>query len=195
MMVVVIGGSGSGKSEFAEREACFLGGEHGGQKYYVAAMRVFDEEGWRKVERHQRMRMGKGFATIEQFTDVFRAAERMREKPCTMLLECMSNLVANEMFDGIRAGYGWRTAGAVAGKVIRDMEMLLGRTDHLVVVSGNVCEDGIVYEESVMEYIRAMGQVNQVLASMADKVVEVVAGIPVVVKGSVVRDERQECEG
>jgi adenosylcobinamide kinase/adenosylcobinamide-phosphate guanylyltransferase len=63
------------------------------------------------------------------------------------------------------------------------MEMLLGRTDHLVVVSGNVFEDGIVYEEPVAEYIRAMGQVNQVLVSMADKVVEVAAGIPVVVKG------------
>lgn len=28
MMVLVIGGSGSGKSEFAEREACVLGGEY-----------------------------------------------------------------------------------------------------------------------------------------------------------------------
>lgn len=181
MMVLVIGGSGSGKSEFAEREACVLGGEYGGRKYYVAAMRVFDEEGQRKVERHRRMRIGKGFVTIEQFTDVFRAGERMGERPRTVLLECMSNLVANEMFDG--AGDGWRTAGAVAGKVVRDMEMLLGRTDHLVVVSGNVFEDGIVYEEPVAEYIRAMGQVNQVLVSMADKVVEVAAGIPVVVKG------------
>jgi adenosylcobinamide kinase/adenosylcobinamide-phosphate guanylyltransferase len=181
MMVLVIGGSGSGKSEFAEREACVLGGEYGGRKYYVAAMRVFDEEGQRKVERHRRMRMGKGFDTIEQFTDIFLAAERMGERPRTVLLECMSNLVANEMFDG--AGDGWRTAGAVAGKVVRDMEMLLGRTDHLVVVSGNVFEDGIVYEEPVAEYIRAMGQVNQVLVSMADKVVEVAAGIPVVVKG------------
>ena len=183
MMVLVIGGSGSGKSEFAEREACVLGGEYGGRKYYVATMRVFDEEGQRKVERHRRMRMGKGFDTIEQFTDIFLAAERMGERPRTVLLECMFNLVANEMFDGTGAGDGWRTAGAVAGKVVRDMEMLLGRTDHLVVVSGNVFEDGIVYEEPVAEYIRAMGQVNQVLVSMADKVVEVAAGIPVVVKG------------
>lgn len=127
--------------------------------------------------------MGKGFDTIEQFTDIFLAAERMGERPRTVLLECMSNLVANEMFDGTGAGGGWRTAEAVAGKVVRDVEMLLGRTDHLVVVSGNVFEDGMVYEEPVAEYIRAMGQVNQVLVSMADKVVEVAAGIPVVVKG------------
>ena len=84
MMVLVIGGSGSGKSEFAEREACVLGGEYGGRKYYVAAMRVFDEEGQRKVERHRRMRMGKGFDTIEQFTDIFLAAERMGERPRTV---------------------------------------------------------------------------------------------------------------
>ena len=170
MMVLVIGGSGSGKSDFAEREACLLGGEHGGQKYYVAAMRVFDDEGRQKVDRHQRMRSGKGFVTIEQFTDVGRAAEAMGEEPAAVLLECMSNLVANEMFDGTAAGNGWKRAEEAAGKIVRDVEALRGRAAHLVVVSSNVFEDGIVYEESVTEYVRALGQVNRVLASMADKV-------------------------
>lgn len=184
MMVLVIGGSGSGKSDFAEGEACLLGGEHGGQKYYVAAMRVFDEEGRQKVGRHRRMRAGKGFVTVEQFTDVGRAAEAMGEEPAAVLLECMSNLVANEMFDGTAAGNGWKRAEEAAGKIVRDVEALRGRAAHLVVVSSNVFEDGIVYEESVTEYVRALGQVNRVLASMADKVVEVVAGIPVTVKES-----------
>ena len=119
MMVLVIGGSGSGKSDFAEGEACLLGGEHGGQKYYVAAMRVFDEEGRQKVGRHQRMRAGKGFVTVEQFTDVGRAAEGMGEEPAAVLLECMSNLVANEMFDGTAAGNGWKRAEEAAGKIVR----------------------------------------------------------------------------
>ena len=46
-------------------------------------------------------------------------------------------------------------------------------------VSSNVFEDGIAYDETTMEYIRAMGIINQRLAAMADRVVEVVAGLPV----------------
>lgn len=38
---------------------------------------------------------GKGFATIEQGTHL---EEISLPKECTALLECMSNLVANEMF-------------------------------------------------------------------------------------------------
>ena len=48
----------------------------------------------------------------------------------------------------------------------------------------NVFEDGISYEETTAEYIEAMGQVNERLAVMADTVIEVVAGIPVVWKGT-----------
>ena len=43
-------------------------------------------------------------------------------------------------------------------------------------------EDGIVYEESTVKYIRAMGRINEKLAEQADRVVEVVVGIPVIVK-------------
>ena len=54
---------------------------------------------------------------------------------------------------------------------------------HLVVVTNNVQEDGIWYDTTTMEYLKAMGEINQRLAAMADEVVEVVAGIPVIVSG------------
>ncbi|MDE6212686.1 MAG: bifunctional adenosylcobinamide kinase/adenosylcobinamide-phosphate guanylyltransferase, partial [Lachnospiraceae bacterium] len=59
---------------------------------------------------------------------------------------------------------------------------LKAQTTHLIVVTNNIFEDGIVYEEAPMEYIRAMGELNRRLADLADQVVEVVAGIPVVIK-------------
>ena len=61
--------------------------------------------------------------------------------------------------------------------------MLKEETTHLVVVSNNVFEDGMVYDKATMEYIHAMGVINQQLALLADQVVEVVVGIPVIVKG------------
>ena len=63
MMVVVTGASGSGKSEYAEGVAVKLAGK--GDLYYLATMRVYGEEGVRRVERHRKLRAGKGFQTAE----------------------------------------------------------------------------------------------------------------------------------
>ena len=64
MMVLVLGGSGSGKSAYAEELLCTLAGKSQTTKYYLAAMRVYDEEGARKVEKHRERRKGKGFLTM-----------------------------------------------------------------------------------------------------------------------------------
>ena len=62
MVRFVYGGSGSGKSAFAEQLVVSCGAE---RKYYVATMKVYGDEGRRKVARHQKLRENKGFVTIE----------------------------------------------------------------------------------------------------------------------------------
>ena len=47
MIVFVIGGSGSGKSAYAEKRLLAMEAE---KKHYIATMRVFDEEGKKRVE-------------------------------------------------------------------------------------------------------------------------------------------------
>lgn len=59
MMVLIIGGSGSGKSAYAEEYIGRIAGK--GNKYYLATMQFFDEEGKKKVARHQRLRKIKAF--------------------------------------------------------------------------------------------------------------------------------------
>ena len=177
MMVLVIGGSGSGKSSYAEKTAVCLA-QSGMKKYYLATMQVFDDEGRKKVEKHRNLRNGKGFFTIEQPTRISDALEKMEDGERAVLLECISNLTANEMFSEEKAN----TEIQVTDNVIRDIRWLKEQTNHLVVVSNNVFEDGITYDETTMEYIHAMGKINQKLAALADRVVEVVAGIPVVIK-------------
>lgn len=176
MLILVMGGSGSGKSAYAEKYIDMLAGNT--QKYYLATMQVFDEEGRRKVERHQKMRAGRGFQTIEQPVSVEAALQKMNTKKASGLLECMSNLVANEMFggDGIRSG------NEVFSKIIRGIEILEQELSCLLIVTNNVFEDGISYDEATMEYIRVLGAVNNRLADMADEVIEVVVGIPLTVK-------------
>ena len=182
MMVLVIGGCGSGKSSYAEDLVVSLAQESVREitmkKYYLATMQVFDEEGRGKVDRHRNLRKGKGFLTIEQPTGISCTLEKMETGDRTVLLECIPNLTANEMFSGEKA----KTKMQVMEDIICGIKLLKEQTTHLVVVSSNVFEDGITYDETTTEYIHAMGMINHKLAALADRVVEVVAGIPVIIK-------------
>ena len=175
-MTLIIGGSGSGKSAYAEDYTISLSEDR--KKYYIATMQIYDEEGKRKVERHRMLRGGKGFSTIEQPIDIGKAAEKMEDGERTALLECISNLTANEMFLGEIPG----TEEVITEKIVGEIAVLNRELTHLVIVSNNVFEDGNVYDKTTMAYIRAMGRINQKLAEMADEVVEVVVGIPIVIK-------------
>ena len=175
-MTLIIGGSGSGKSAYAEDYMVSISEDR--KKYYIATMQIYDEEGKRKVERHRMLRGGKGFSTIEQPVDIGKAAEKMEAEDRTALLECVSNLTANEMFSGEVPG----TEEAITEKIVGGIAVLNRELTHLVIVSNNVFEDGNVYDKTTMAYIRAMGRINQKLAEMADEVVEVVIGIPIVIK-------------
>lgn len=208
MITLITGGSGSGKSAYAEKYICHASNEKGcKEKYYIATMQVFDDEGQRKIDRHRRLRAGKGFITIEQPRDIKKAVEKLQSENClktgrSALLECMSNLVANEMFppvdvSGMQAAeakketlddpenmkdYDTAQISRVSKKVLNEVSILSENVAELVIVTNNVFEDGVSYDQSTMNYIKAMGIVNRGLAAMAERVVEVVAGIPVAVK-------------
>ena len=184
MVRFVYGGSGSGKSAFAEQLVLSCGAE---RKYYVATMKVYGEEGRRKVARHQKLREGKGFVTIEQQTCIGSAARQIQQGAklalqgavasggkCAVLLECVMNLVANEMFtpEGVVA------ESEVVARVVEGLGELFSAADDVVVVSGNVFCDGVEYEESTKSYMRALAAVNAFVAQKADESFEVVAGIP-----------------
>ena len=169
MMILILGGSGSGKSAYAEDYLL----RTDKKKYYIATMQIWDEEMQAKVDRHHRLRQGKGFTTIEQPTALEQAASQM-EPEAAVLLECMSNLAANEMFSREQPV----DRETVIAKILQGMEGLRKQADPLVIVTNNVFEDGIAYDSATIEYIEALGRVNERLAAEADEVVEVVAGIP-----------------
>ena len=91
MLTLVIGGSGSGKSSFGEK----LAQESNSKLYYLATMIPYGDEGKRRVERHLKLRKGKGFETIEEYMDI--GSIDIPYGSC-VLLEDLTNLVANNMF-------------------------------------------------------------------------------------------------
>lgn len=179
MIILMIGGSGSGKSAYAEKYLDAL--STGCRKYYIATMQVYDKEGMSRIERHRSLRSGKGFHTIEQPLTIESALEKTEQfsgEANAALLECMTNLVANEMFSGEVP----KSCKEVSDKIVQGVMQLSKGLKHLVIVSGNLFEDGMSYDEATMEYIRAMGCIHEKLTGMADQVVEVVAGIPIMIK-------------
>ena len=181
MLILVTGGSCSGKSGFAEKLLAETGADT--KKYYIATMDAADAESRARVQRHRAQRVGKGFATIEQARNVHLAAEEIQAESkiperTAALLECMSNLTANEMFGVDKV----QPEQVVIEKVCRDIAQLEKTLDLLIIVTNNVFEDGVQYDESTESYLRALGRMNAWLAERAEQVYEVVVGVPVLWK-------------
>lgn len=170
MVAVITGGSGSGKSAYAEDLACSLAK---GPLFYIATMMPFDTECEKKIKRHQELRKEKSFITKECYVNI---GSLSFSKEDTVLLECMSNLAANELYAESGAK---NQAYACITEGIRALSECCG---NLVVVTNEVFSDGCSYEEETRNYIRLLGNVNQYMAGIADEVTEVVYGIPLMHK-------------
>ena len=204
MMELVTGGSGSGKSAYAEEALCGpasfpdrgqgkeIGTQQDGQRYYIATMPSWDKETEKKIAKHRAMRAGKGFCTLEWYTDF---EERLERADCPgmegadILVECLSNLTANEMY--MEGGAGKNTADAV----IRGILCLRDRCRNLVVVTNDVFSESAEDSPEMRIYKETLGRINCALAEAADRVTEVVCGIPCTVKPETGRETEEEKEG
>lgn len=171
MLILVTGGASSGKSEYAEGII-----EKSGirPRVYIATMEVYDEETRMKVLRHKAARADKNFDTIECPTGLMNISV---PDDSAVLLECMSNLTANECFGGI--GF----EGAYE-RIIAGVYRLLNTCKLLVVVTNELFSDGRSYDEDLTrKYLNTLAEINRRLAERADKVYELVCNIPVLWKG------------
>lgn len=199
MLTLVIGGSASGKSEFAEQLAMDC---QEMPKLYVATMYPYDEECRKRIRRHQIMREGKGFITLEQPLNL---CDLNIPTGGTVLVECLSNLVANELYPpGQETGrtlekdniiqsvlYGISKMHKNAGSVIvvsNDVFAIEGQSIpsiekvHSVHKKQSVTQEQAecVYNgQSSLCYLSCLAEINRSIAKQADQVVEVVAGIPI----------------
>lgn len=202
MLHIVYGGSASGKSSYAESFAMSLQGE--GRLLYIATMYPYkwntteiDPETMQRIERHRAMRADKGFDTVECYRHVEHIVAKRQD---VLLLECMSNLLANEMYleqdsdDGglaetmsevEKTGVGMsETLSPVSKKIVQALVNLSTHVQDVVIVTNDVFSDGgsLTYDESTREYVKNLAEINCALAREAATVTEVVCGIPVIVK-------------
>ena len=205
MLYIVTGGSGSGKSEYAEQTAVQCRNRTGGTLWSLATMRIWDDEGRKRVERHRRMRAAKGFETIERYTGLetlelretfeelnpagldaeqetdslkYWESRRVAQKQ-VLLLECMSNLVLNEFYD---------QENGAEERILQGIKHLQKQCGDLIIVTNEIFSDGVTYEPESERYIELLGRINRELGQMADSVTEAVYGIPLAVSAFVVEN-------
>ena len=95
-----------------------------------------------------------------------------------MLLECMGNLLANEMFEN--------NIKEPSNKICDSVKNIAEQVSELVIVTNEVGSDGIGYTAETQKYISEINRINSSLAEISDNVIECVYGIPIALKGSLI---------
>lgn len=165
MKILIIGRPDSGKSERAEDLVMKLAGQ--APKLYIATMIPFGHEGEERVKKHRRMREGKGFFTLECPVDLGAVAgELKKHRGATCLLECMSNLVGNEIHRPDLA----QSDEAILAKILREVLLISGACENLVIVSNEFAHKGEGYDADTIRYCTLLSKVNDALAPHMDEV-------------------------
>ena len=186
MFYLVTGGSASGKSAWAEALSGAIAEDVSGTCVYLATMQPKGNEAMGRIKKHRLQREGRGFLTIEQSRDLetvdLAAIPEVPRDTSVVLLECLGTLLANEMFSDAGVFLGREHS---VHRVIDGVAHLRTQVPNLIAVTNEVGSAGWDFDDLVLEYIDALGEINCRLANEADVVVEVMAGMPNVVKGKV----------
>ena len=175
MIILLVGGSKSGKSMAAQRYAKKLK-RIDGSLYYVATMKPYDDEDLKRIENHINERKGWGFTTIEKSQDIKEIISKVKSND-TLLIDSITSLVTNEMFP--KSGF----VSEVSDKIISDIKFIANSTKNLVIVTDYLFSDSIIYDDYTDVFRRELGNINISLASIADIVIEFSFGNEIIHKG------------
>ncbi|NVK14291.1 MAG: bifunctional adenosylcobinamide kinase/adenosylcobinamide-phosphate guanylyltransferase [Rhodobacteraceae bacterium] len=164
----ILGGAASGKSAFAE-QLCATAGK---DKVYWATAQVFDTEMREKVFRHLEQR-GAGWTTFEEPETASKVlAPLVSSQIC--LMDCATMWLTNHLL-----------AEHDLDAATEDLLSAVDRCRADLVIVSNETGLGIVPENKLARRFReAQGRLNIALAARADTVVQVTAGLPLVLKGT-----------
>lgn len=165
-LTFVLGGARSGKSRHAEELVAAFPAPWA----YIATAQAFDDEMRERIEHHRARRDG-GWVTLEAPLDLAGALERVADGQ-PVLIDCLTLWLTNIMLAGLD----------VEAETLRLVETIMRPRGPWFVVSNEVGL-GIVPDNALARHFRdAAGRLNQMVASRADHVLFMVAGLPLTVK-------------
>lgn len=168
--VLVLGGARSGKTGFAERLAL----RSGTRPAYLATAQALDAEMRDRVESHKQQR-AQVFATIEEPIRLSAAIAEAARSHDAILVDCLTLWITNLIVANQN----------VAAAVDELLATLAETTSARVILVSNEVGLGIVPDNAMARMFRDLaGSAHQRIAEICDDAYFVVAGLPMVLKGS-----------
>lgn len=167
-IVLVTGGQRSGKSGYAQKLALSL--TH--KPVYLATSRVWDEEFRQRVLRHQADR-GPEWTNIEE--EKYLSHHNLNGR--VVVIDCVTLWGTNFFFDNES------NVELSLTELKEEFNRLAEQEAYLIFVTNEVGLGGVSPDPLQRKFTDLQGWLNQYIASRADKVVLMISGIPMKVKG------------
>ena len=170
-VTLVLGGARSGKSRYAQELASAFE-----RVVYIATASRDDAEMRARIAHHRRERPSV-WKTIEVSTGLDRALRESSPQADLLLIDCLTLYTANIM--GRKSGGRSKVRGHIQllCEAVRDVE------SSVIIVSNEVGCGVVPPYRSGRNYRDLLGELNQQIAKVADRVILMVAGLPLTVKG------------
>lgn len=176
-IILVTGGSRSGKSAYAQR----LAESRPGPWRFVATCPAIDAEMTAKIAAHRRERAAKAWETIEEEADLAGAIARAGEAG-VILVDCLTLWVNNLMHRASLLGRE-TTEREIGGLVDAAVRAAQGAAATVIFVTNEVGLGIVPADASTRLYRNLVGRCGQAIAAAADAAVLVVCGVPLILKG------------
>jgi len=165
----ILGGARSGKSRFAVSDAA-----RAGRVAFVATARAADDDMARRIARHRAERP-RHWKTVEEPYDLVQHLTGLEDAFDAVVVDCLTLWVSNCLLRG-------DTDDAILDEAEALAKLVGRRATSFTVVSNEVGEG--VHPETAMglRFRDLLGFVNQRVAAACDRVVLMVAGVPLTIK-------------
>jgi adenosylcobinamide kinase/adenosylcobinamide-phosphate guanylyltransferase len=171
MVTLVLGGARSGKSRYAQSEAARFNGVT-----FIAAARRSDAEMRRKIAAHRRDRPA-GWKTVEAPAALDAVIRREWQQAQVLLVDCLTTYCGGLLARSRTESGRRRHLDAV-------VDAIRSTPASVFIVSNEVGSGVVPAFKSGRVFRDLLGEMNQQIARVADRVVWLVAGIPIAIKGS-----------
>ena len=167
----ILGGCRSGKSRYALQLA---EASPGTKKVYVATCIPQDQEMEQRVARHRKDR-GSEWETLESPLELAQTLKEWSRNDHVLLVDCLTMWVSNLLMQNADPEQLRGHAQVLAGQ--------LGSGAGQVILVSNEVGAGVVPDNALARTFRdAVGELNQIVASVAQTVFWTAAGIPMRIK-------------